>query len=64
MNFYHNLSLAKKMVIGFGLMAKIAVVLGAIGFYGIMNADEHMDEIGVVRYPSVEKPLGDEGQYL
>ena len=57
MNFYNNLSLAKKMVIGFGLMAKIAVVLGAIGFYGIMNADEHMDAIGVVRYPSVESLL-------
>jgi methyl-accepting chemotaxis protein len=57
MESYNNLSLSKKMILGFGLMAKIAVVLGAIGFYGIMNADEHMDEIGAVRYPSVESLL-------
>lgn len=57
MESYNNLSIAKKMVIGFGLMAKIAVILGAIGFYGIKNADEHMDEIGAVRYPSVESLL-------
>ncbi len=57
MESYNNLSLSKKMILGFGLMAKIAVVLGAIGFFGIMNADEHMDEIGVVRYPSVENLL-------
>ena len=52
-----NQKLGVKMMAAFGLVAAIALGLGLLGYYGLVQMEKHVDEIGVVRMPSVESLL-------
>ena len=52
-----NLKLGAKMMTAFGLVATITLGLGLLGYYGLVQSEKHIDEVGVVRLPSVESLL-------
>ena len=52
-----NQKLGVKMMAAFGLVAAIALGLGLLGYYGLVQMAQRVDEIGVVRLPSVEHLL-------
>ncbi len=52
-----NLRLGVKLIGGFILVAAIVLVVGIIGLNGAMQLSESIDEIGVVRLPSVQELL-------
>ena len=54
---FKNLKLATKMMMSFGLMACIALSLGLLGYYGANKNNKAIEEIGIVRLPSVESLL-------
>lgn len=43
-----------KILGGFGIAIAIAAVVGIVGYWGIGKLGGHVDEIGLVRMPSVE----------
>lgn len=52
-----NIKLGVKLIGGFSLVALIVLVVGIFGWTGAVQLNEHIDEIGVVRMPSVENLL-------
>jgi len=54
---FKNLRLAIKMMLSFGLVAVITLALGLMGYYGQVKNNAAIEEIGGVRYPSVESLL-------
>ncbi len=54
---FKNLKLATKMTLSFGLIAAIALFLGLYGYYGALKGEASIEEIGIVRLPSVESLL-------
>ena len=52
-----NLKIGIRLTIGFGLIAAIALVLGLFGYYGAVESDKAIDEIGQNRLPSVQALL-------
>ena len=49
---FKNLKIRSKLMAAFGLVASIAMGLGLLGYYGLAQMDEHLDEIAEVRMPS------------
>ena len=47
-------TIGKKLIVGFMSVALIVMVLGIIGFYGLTKSEQAIEEIGVVRLPSVQ----------
>ncbi len=54
---FKNLKLGSKLMLGFAAVAVIALFLGVIGFYGAVQNENAMEEVGVVRLPSVQSVL-------
>jgi methyl-accepting chemotaxis protein len=54
---FSNLKLSTKLIAGFIIVAVITLVVGCIGWYGVTQLSGHLDEIGVVRLPSIESLL-------
>ena len=52
-----NWKLGTKMIAAFGLVASIALGLSLLGYYGLVQMSEHLDEVGEVRMPSIEALL-------
>ncbi len=50
---FKRMKLGAKIGFGFGCVGLIAVVLGVLGYYGAATSAEHINELGVVRLPSV-----------
>ncbi len=57
MSWFKNLSLKKKLLGGFAVVAVVAGVVGAIGYIGAQTMSSDLQEIGIVRSPSVESLL-------
>ena len=53
MNLNH-LKIGSRLAIGFGLITIVALTLGLIGYFGAVKNDQAIEEIGIVRLPSVE----------
>jgi len=56
MNMTH-LKIGARLTIGFGAIAAIALTLGLVGYYGTVESDRAIEEIGEVRLPSVQALL-------
>ncbi|MBF0205218.1 MAG: MCP four helix bundle domain-containing protein, partial [Desulfamplus sp.] len=54
---FKNLKLGSKLMLGFASVALITLLLGIFGYYGVVKNSEAINEIGVVRLPSVESVL-------
>jgi methyl-accepting chemotaxis protein len=52
-----NVKLGVKLIGGFSIVALIVLVVGFFGWQGAMQLNGHVDEIGMVRMPSVESLL-------
>jgi methyl-accepting chemotaxis protein len=52
-----NMKLGTKMIISFAAVALITLLLGIVGYYGATQSVKAIEEIGVVRLPSVESLL-------
>ncbi|MHB1310419.1 MAG: MCP four helix bundle domain-containing protein, partial [Gemmatimonadaceae bacterium] len=48
-----NLKVAQKLIGGFATMAVIALVIGLVGLAGIRALDGDLDDVSIVRLPSV-----------
>ncbi len=57
MNVLSKQPIGKQLAIGFGLVALIALLLGGMGYYGAYKNEAAMQEVGVVRLPSIESAL-------
>jgi methyl-accepting chemotaxis protein len=57
MNWFKNQKISFKILSSFGLIAFIAAVIGFVGYSGLMSANESIDEIGLVRMPSIKNLL-------
>jgi len=55
-------TIGKKLIVSFLVVAAITAALGVIGFYGVNKSSQAIDEIGIVRLPSVESLLIMSGQ--
>ncbi len=51
---WKNMKLGTKLMMGFGAVALITLIVGIVGYYGAIKGEEHVDEIGGVRLPSVD----------
>ncbi|MCF7936303.1 MAG: MCP four helix bundle domain-containing protein [Synergistales bacterium] len=54
---FRNLKLGTKLILGFSAVAVITLILGLAGYFGAVQNQEAVTEIGVVRLPSVENLL-------
>jgi methyl-accepting chemotaxis protein len=52
-----NMKLGTKLMLGFGAVALITLALGIVGYYGMVKGEGSIDEIGVVRLPSIQSLL-------
>jgi methyl-accepting chemotaxis protein len=52
------MKLGTKLMLGFAAVAVITLFLGSMGFYGAVKRNQAIEEIGLVRLPSVERLLG------
>jgi methyl-accepting chemotaxis protein len=52
-----TMKLSTKLMLGFGVLAGLAVVLGGAGFYGANRTAEDIREVGSVRLPGIEAVL-------
>ncbi|MBF0231223.1 MAG: MCP four helix bundle domain-containing protein, partial [Desulfamplus sp.] len=52
---FRNFKLRTKLMLGFLSVALIALILGYIGYYGVVKNSESINEIGAIRLPSVEE---------
>jgi len=50
-------TIGKKLIAAFSGVALITLVLGITGYYGAVKSEHHIDEIGMVRLPSVDSLL-------
>ena len=62
MMWFSKLSLKGKLIGGFLFVAGIAATIGAVGFWGMRQISAQVDEIGVVRLPSVASLLHIKGR--
>jgi methyl-accepting chemotaxis protein len=52
-----NVKVGAKLVGGFIIVALLVVLVGVVGMYGLQLQNDHIDEIGMVRLPSIESLL-------
>lgn len=50
-------TIGKKLIAAFSGVALITLAMRIIGYYGAVKSEHHIDEIGMVRMPSVERQL-------
>jgi methyl-accepting chemotaxis protein len=46
-------TVGRKLITGFLTMAAITLALGAVGYYGVTQCKDGVDEVGIVRLPSI-----------
>jgi len=51
---FKNMKLRNKLLLAFGGVALITLMVGLVGFWGALQSEHHIDELGTVRMPSVE----------
>ena len=49
-----NWKLGTKMIAAFGLVASIALGLSLLGYYGLVQMSEHLDEVGRCGCPALK----------
>ncbi|HAA02438.1 MAG TPA: hypothetical protein DCE18_03595, partial [Syntrophobacteraceae bacterium] len=54
---FTNIKLGTKLLLGFAAVAAITLLLGLTGYYGAVKSDQAIEEIGIVRLPSVDSLL-------
>jgi len=54
---FKNMKLGTKLLFSFGGVAVITLLLGLLGFYGAVESDKAIQEIGLVRLPAVDSLL-------
>ena len=54
---FKKMKLGARLMLGFSAVALVALFIGVIGYYGAVQNDKAMDEVGVVRLPSVKSVL-------
>ncbi len=54
---FSNMKLSTKLIAAFCGVALITLIVGIIGFYGIGQLDDRIEEVGQVRLPSVQNLL-------
>ncbi len=54
---FKNLKLGSKLMLGFSVVAAIALFLGGIGFFGAVKNESAMEEVGGIRLPAVQSLL-------
>ena len=54
---FKQMKLGTKLITGFCIVAIVALFLGGIGYYGAVQNDRAMDEVGAVRLPSIQSVL-------
>jgi methyl-accepting chemotaxis protein len=54
---FGNLKLGTKLICGFSVVAAITLVLGIVGYYGAVQSEDAIEEIGSVRLTSVDSLL-------
>jgi methyl-accepting chemotaxis protein len=54
---FKNMKLGTKLLLSFLSVAMITLLLGILGYYGAVKSGASIDEIGVVRLPSVDSML-------
>jgi len=54
---FKKMKLGTKMILGFSAVAVITLLLGVVGYYGAVKSDASVQEIGIVRLPSIESLL-------
>ncbi|MFP4572651.1 MAG: methyl-accepting chemotaxis protein [Desulfobacterales bacterium] len=54
---FKKMKLGVRLMLGFSAVAAVVLVIGAIGYFGAVENDELMDEVGNVRLPSVQSVL-------
>ncbi|MBA2880511.1 methyl-accepting chemotaxis protein [Desulfosalsimonas propionicica] len=54
---FKQMKLGTKLIAGFCIVAVVALFLGGIGYYGAVQNDRAMDEVGAVRLPSIQSVL-------
>ncbi|ERP31694.1 methyl-accepting chemotaxis protein [Chitinivibrio alkaliphilus] len=52
-----NMSLKMKLIGGFGIVAAITLIVGAVGLWSVNTLDGRLEEVGEVRLPSVQNVL-------
>jgi len=52
-----HLTIGKKLIAAFSLVATITLILGGLGYYGAVQSDQAIKEIALNRLPSVESLL-------
>jgi methyl-accepting chemotaxis protein len=50
-------TIGKKLVVGFSSVAVIVLLLGILGFYGLTQMEQSIDEIGEVRLPGIQSVM-------
>lgn len=53
MKWFQNLKIGKKLAGGFMLVCLVAVLIGIVGYWGAIQLDAELEEVGVVRLPSI-----------
>lgn len=51
------MTIGKQLTAAFGTLAVVALILGGLGYYAAESGDQAIEEIGVVRLPSIESLL-------
>jgi len=54
---HNQWTIGKQLITAFLTVAALAMVLGLVGYYGLVKSESAIDEIGVVRLPSVASTL-------
>jgi len=52
-----QMKLGTKLLLGFGAVAVITLIVGIVGYYGAVKGANSVEEIGVVRLPSINSTL-------
>jgi len=58
-----NIRLGVKLVGGFAIVALIVLLVGGFGWWGARNLTGHIEQIGIVRLPSIEDLMSIEKEY-
>ncbi|NJM12448.1 MAG: hypothetical protein HC889_11705 [Synechococcaceae cyanobacterium SM1_2_3] len=53
----NNLSVGKRLGIGFGVLALIALLLGGVGYLGAVSSEESAKQLGLEHLPAIENVL-------
>lgn len=64
MKWYKNLRVSVKLISAFLLIAAVSIIVGVVGYNGIMNVDKEVNDIGGTILPSVESMLIIDGAQL